>query len=404
MDSPAGSALDGPMPGNPCSVHWTLDPDVTFLNHGSFGACPAVVLEAQRRLRDRMERQPVQFLARDLEGLLDGARAGLAGFIGADPDDLAFVPNATTGVNTVIRALRLEPGQELLTTDHVYNACRNALLWAEGQGARVVVCRVPFPLASPDEVVAALVERASPRTRLALVDHVTSPTGLVYPVERIVRELSSRGIETLVDGAHAPGMVPLDVGALGAAYYTGNCHKWLCAPKGAAFLHVRRDRQEGLRPIVISHGANSPRTDRSRFRLEFDWGGTDDPTPYLCIREAIRFLGALLPGGLPELRERNRTLALQGRSTLCAALGISPPAPEEMIGSLAAVPLPPGGASATVLPMLDLLQKALYEKHRIEVPVFPFPAPPQRLLRVSAQIYNAPEQYQRLAEALRELL
>jgi isopenicillin-N epimerase len=391
--------------GSAFQVHWGLDPDVAFLNHGSFGACPVAVLDAQRRLRDRMERQPVQFLARDLEVLLDAARADLAAFVGADPDDVAFVPNATTGVNTVLRSLRYEPGDELLTTDHVYNACRNAMSWAEGQGARVTIARVPFPLASSEEVVEAILSRVNPRTRLALVDHVTSPTGLVYPIERIVKELLARGVDALVDGAHAPGMVPIDVTALGAAYYTGNCHKWLCAPKGAAFLHVRRDRQAGLRPNVISHGANSVRTDRSRFRLEFDWAGTDDPTAFLCVPASIKFLSSLLPGGFPELMQRNRALALHARRLVCDAAGVKAPAPDDMIGTLAAVPLPPGPPAKEPLPpgFADPLHVELV-KRGIEAPVWAFPAAPQRLIRVSAQLYNAPAQYERLAAALRELL
>ena len=390
--------------GSSFEAHWGLDPAVDFLNHGSFGACPSAVLAVQQDLRRRMERQPVQFFARDLEGLLDQARADLAALVGADADDLAFVPNATTGVNTVVRNLRYEPGDELLTTDHVYNACRNTMLWAEGQGALVTIARVPFPLASADEVVEAIVSRIGPHTRLALIDHVTSPTGLVYPIERIVKELLARGVDTLVDGAHAPGMVPLDLRSLGAAYYTGNCHKWLCAPKGAAFLHVRRDRQLGLRPPAISHGANSPRTDRSRFRLEFDWGGTDDPTAFLSVPAAIRFLGALVPGGLPEVMRRNRALALHGRRLVCEAAGAAMPAPEDMIGSIATVPMPDSLPPKEAAPAsVDALHTALNERG-FELPVWAFPSPPRRILRISAQIYNAPEQYERLAAALRELL
>lgn len=387
---------------------WTLDPGISFLNHGSFGACPRAVLEHQQRLRERLEREPVTFLAREIEGLLDGARAALAGFVGAAPEDLVFVTNATSGVNAVLRSLAFRPGDELLTTNHAYNACRNALHFvAERAGARVVVAEVPFPIGGPGEAVAAILARVTPRTRLALIDHVTSPTGLVLPIAEVVAELAARGVDTLVDGAHAPGMLALDLGALGAAYYTGNCHKWLCTPKGAAFLWVRRDLQPAIRPLTISHGANSPRTDRSRFLLEFDWTGTGDPTAVLSIPEAIRYLGSLLPGGWPELRAENRAKVLAGREAIGERLGIPPPAPPEMIGSLGTLPLPGGSPVARGARdpfAIDPLQDALLERHRIEVPVFAWPSPPRRAVRISAQLYNRPEEYAALAEALATLL
>ena len=386
--------------------HWGLDPAMTFLNHGSFGACPLPVLEAQRRWRDEMERQPVRFLARELESRLDGARGELAVFVGADAADVAFVPNATTGVNAVLRSLRFAPGDELLTTDHAYNACRNVLEFvAERDGARVVVAPIPFPIDAPERASAEVLERVTPRTRLALLDHVTSPTGIVLPIARLVAELDRHGIDTLVDGAHAPGMLALELGAIGAAYYTGNCHKWLCAPKGAAFLYVRRDRQAGIRPTTTSHGANSPRTDRSRFLLEFDWTGTDDPTAHLCVPEAIHFMGGLLPGGWPALRRHNRDLVLRGRRLLCEALGVAPPCPDEMIGSLAAVPLPDGDPGDLRPPLyIDPVQDALLSRFGIEVPIVPWPASPARVIRISAQVYNRLEQYERLAAALGEIL
>jgi isopenicillin-N epimerase len=385
---------------------WTLDPAIAFLNHGSFGACPRPVLDAQQRWRERMERQPVQFLSRDLEGLLDAARAELAAFLGTAPADVAFVPNATAGVNAVLRSRRFAAGDELLTTDHTYNACRNALEFVAGRtGARVVVAPVPFPIDGPERVVAAVLAHVTSRTRLALLDHVTSPTGLVFPIAALACELDRRGVETLVDGAHAPGMLALDVPAIGATYYTGNCHKWLCAPKGAGFLWVRRDRQADVRPLAISHGATAARTDRSRFLLEFDWTGSIDPTAWLCVPDALRALGALLPGGWPALRARNHALALEARRVLCAALAIAPPCPDEMIGSLATVPLPDGPPGGGPAPLgHDPLADRLLRRHGVEVPVFAWPAPPRRLLRVSAQLYNTPAQYERLAGALREEL
>jgi len=391
-------------PGNPARL-WPLDPAVIFLNHGSFGACPAEVLRHQAGLRAEMESEPVRFLLRELPDRLAAARRALADFVGADADDLAFVTNATSGVNAVLRSLVLSAGDELLVTDHAYNACRNALEFVAGRaGARVVVAHLPFPVGSPGVVVDAVLAAVTPRTRLALLDHVTSPTGLVLPIARLVGELAARGVEVLVDGAHGPGMLPLDLRALGAAYYSGNCHKWLCAPKGTAFLWVRRDRQAGVRPLTISHGANAPQADRSRFRLEFDWTGTGDPTAWLTVPKCIEYLGSLTEGGWPALMARNRALALEARALLCAAVGTEPPCPDEMVGTLAAVRLPDGQATDLGWRQADPLQQQLFDGWGIEVPVVRWPAPPRRLVRVSAQLYNVRDHYVRLADALRKEL
>jgi len=384
---------------------WPLDPAVAFLNHGSFGACPSEILREQSALRAEMEAEPVRFLGRELEGRLDVARAALGAFVGADPDDLAFVANATGGVNAVLRSIRLEAGDELLTTDHAYAACRNTLDYVAARaGARVVVAPLPFPLSAPEQVVEAVLAPLTARTRLALVDHVTSPTGLVLPIARIVAALAARGVETLVDGAHAPGMVPLDLRTLGAAYYSANCHKWLCTPKGSAFLWVRRDRQAGVHPLTISHGARGERPGRTRFRLEFDWTGTQDPTAWLTVPKAIAYLAGLVEGGWPALMARNRALALEARRRLEAAAGTGPACPDEMIGSLASVILPDSRTGEAGWRVPDPLQARLFDGHRIEVPIMRWPAPPRRLVRVSAQLYNSAEQYGRLAEALRREL
>ena len=385
---------------------WILEPDVSFLNHGSFGACPAPVLEAQRVWRDRMEAQPVRFLDRELERHLDDVRLEVARFLNGDPEGIVFVANATTGVSTVLASLRFEPGDELLAGDHEYNATLNAMrAAAERDGATLTIVRVPFPIQEPSQAVEAYLEAVTPRTRFALVSHVTSPTALVLPIEAIVRELDRRGVDTLVDAAHAPGMVEVDLGRLAAAYWTANAHKWLCAPKGVALLHVRADLRPTIRPLVVSHGRNSPRTDRTRYRLEFDWTGTNDPSGILALPAALRYVGGLDDDGWPGYMATNRSMARRGRDLLCAALGVPPPAPDAMIGSMASVPLPglaPSRAAA------ERLQAALYDEERIEVPIsiFPVPAalaggsPEQALVRISAQRYNRTEEYARLAESL----
>jgi isopenicillin-N epimerase len=228
---------------------------------------------------------------------------------------------------------------------------------------------------------------------------------MVLPIERIVRELNERGIDTLVDGAHTAGMIPLDVEQMNAAYYTGNCHKWLCAPKGVAFLHARRDRQKSVRPTVISHGANSSRKDRSRFLIEFDWMGTGDPTGVLCLPFLIEYMKDLVPGGWPAIMRRNRELVLAARRLICESWEIRLPCPDEMIGSLASFPIP--DAESTEPPKsalyLDPWQDELMARHNIEVPILPWPQPPRRLLRISAQLYNSLPQYGLLAEAVKEL-
>lgn len=390
----------------PLRQHWLLEQGTTYLNHGAFGACPRPVLEAQSRLRERLERQPVHFLTRELEGLLDQAREVLADFVGADPEGLALLSNATEGVNTFLRAFPLAPGDQVLVTDHEYPASRNALdAVAEATGAEVVVVHLPFPIASADQVVEAVLTKVGPKTRLALFDHITSQTALVLPIARLIAELRERGVPTLIDGAHGPGQVPLAISDLGAAAYAGHCHKWLCAPKGAAFLWVSPEWRERVHPLVVSFGRTSPRTDRSRFRLEFDGRGTLDPTQWLCIPEAIRFLSGLLPGGMPALMAHNRNQVLSARASLAARLGTPIACPEDMIGSMACVLLPdlregawrPGSAT-------DPIYDALWAEFRIEVPVIPFPAPPRHHVRISSQAYNAPADYARLGDALETLL
>jgi len=373
---------------------WSLDRDLAFLNHGSYGATPTVVLEAQTELRRVLERSPVDFFARRLPRALGQAREAVAAFVGADPAGFAFVPNASTGVATVLASLALAPGDELLTTDHAYPAVLNALArTATAAGARVVVAPLPFPGTTPDAVVDAVLAAVTPRTRLAVLDHITSPTALVLPVERLVPALAERGVDTLVDGAHAPGAIALDLGRLGAAFYTGNGHKWTCAPKGAAFLHARADRRDCLHPLVTSHGHARPlEPGESRFRAEHDWVGTADPTAYLAWPIALDVVGAMVAGGWEAVRARNHDAALAARRALCEALRVPTPAPDAMIACMAAVPLPDGRALA--------LGDALFRDHRIEVPIIPWPTPPRRLVRVATHLHTRADDVARLVRAL----
>jgi isopenicillin-N epimerase len=375
---------------------WCLDPSVTYLNHGSFGACPSAVLDVQASLRREMEREPVDFLAAALPSRLNVAREALAAFLGAAPADLVFVPSATAGVNAVLRSLILKTGDELLLTNHGYAACRKAVEYvAARSGARVVVAQLPFPCRDDEEIVSSVLKGVSPRTRLALLDHVTSPTALILPIARLVNDLRTRGVDTLVDGAHAPGMVPLRLEELGAAYYAGNAHKWLCAPKGAAFLHVRQERQAQLHPTVISHGYTTG------FHAEFDWPGTFDPTPWLCVPEALRFMGGLLPGGWPQVMAVNRELTLKARVLMLESLGLDAPCPDAMIGSMASIPLPPAvmGAPGERRDCAGL--HAWFRERQVETWLHPHPLP---LLRISAQLYNDLDQFKQLAALLEEAL
>lgn len=384
---------------------WNLDPDVVHLNHGSFGATPVEVLDLQAELRAEMESNPVAFMLRRYQPALEESREALARFVGAGADGLVFVPNATYGVNSVLRSIepRLRAGDELVVTSQTYNACRNAVtVVAERAGAAVVVANLPFPLSAPEEIVRAVLAVVTDRTALVLLDHVTSPTALRLPIEEIVAALDP-AVMVVVDGAHAPGMIPVDLASLGVAFYTANCHKWICSPKGAAFLWVAEPFRDSMVAASVSHGYNDgwPGSG-SRFHAQFDWTGTDDPTARLCVAAALEAMGSHRAGGWPAVRDANHDLVLAGRDILLGALGIDAPAPDSMIGSIAAMPVPPDPDPSPSI--FDPLTTALHERWSIEVPVFAWPASPQRVLRISAQQYNSIDDYRRLADALRHEL
>lgn len=396
--------LNFPKP-SPFRKYWGLAPKTVFLNHGSFGACPKAVLAAQAEFIRRMEAEPIEFLWRRYEAPLDTARNTLAKFVGVRARDLVFVPNATTAVNAVVRSLELRPGDELLTTAHDYNACRNVLVEAARRArAKMVVANAPFPVRTPDDIVEAIMRAVTKKTRLAMIDHVTSHTALILPIERIIRELEARGVETLVDGAHAPGMIPVHINRLRPAYYTGNLHKWVCAPKGAAFLCVREDKQDIVQPAVISHGNNQSRPGHTRFQDRFDWAGTTDPSAKFSVPAAINFVARLLPGGWSELRWRNHELAVTARRILCERLGTEPLCPENMLGSMATVRLPESFQGRPLKGRFEAEQVNLYRDFGIEVPFLRIGPSGYRHIRVSAQLYNTVEEYEYLAQAFARIV
>ena len=381
---------------------WSLDPDVLHLNHGSFGACPNRILEQQTQLRKQMEYNTLRFFEQDLPDLLETAREALGIFLGAPASDLVFVDNATMGVTTVLSNLNLIAGDRVLITDHGYNACSNAArFFAEKTGAVVDLINLPFPGSDSNEVIERILKGCTSRTRILLIDHITSPTALIMPLEDIVPAVQQRGIQVLVDGAHAPGMLPLKLSELGADYYTGNCHKWMCAPKGTAFLYVRSEHQSNLHPLTISHGMNRPVGESTRFRLEFDWIGTRDLTGFLTLPALIDYMDGISNEGWAGIMVRNRALAVEARDLICQELGLELPCPVDMIGSLATICLP-GSVETTFTDyhVIDPLKQILRRQYGIEVSLSAWPSPAGRYLRISTQLYNALSQYRQLTEAL----
>jgi isopenicillin-N epimerase len=379
-----------PSLGKAVRGEWLLDPDWLTVNHGSFGATPRVVLAEQDRWRTEMERQPSRFMRQVLPNALRDAADRLAAFLGGAGCDLAFVENATVGCNAVLRSLPFKPGDEILMLGHVYGAVRNTIAFvAEGSGATVVEMPVPFPRPGGDELVASVAGALTERTRLAVLDHITSGSALVLPLERLTAACQAAGVPVLVDGAHAPGQATLDLPATGADWYVGNCHKWLMAPKGCAFLWTRPDQQDRIHPVTISHGY------RQGYLAEFDWTGTRDPSAFLAVPVAIDFHARL---GGAALRARNAALAAEGGSLLARRLNTDVGATAEMAGSMATVRLPPVGP-ATIEGAGAFRQRLLGA--RTDLPVF---AQAGALwVRLSAQAYNELDDYEALAGILADL-
>lgn len=384
------SSQSGDAYGRSLRKLWLLEDECVFLNHGSFGAAPLPVIQAQRSWQRRMERRPIRFLVKELPGLIRAAAQRLGEFLGTNGERIAFVPNATAGITAVLRSMRFEPGDEIVVTDHGYGAIRKlAEFIALRTGAKVIEARVPFPIQSPDEILPAIEQVFTHRTRALIVDHVTSPTALVFPIERIVRFCREKGAAVIVDGAHAPGMVPLDLDALDADYYVGNCHKWLMSPKGAGFIRVSDAFRDELQPLIVSWGWPDAGL------TQFDWPGTLDPSPWLCVADAIEFIEGL---DAAKLMRRNHDVAVQGARLLAEQWGTVLPAPGSMFGTMATIELPAGISKAATKEFAEALRDELYETDRVEVQISAFA---DRLwARISIQAYNDLNDVETLARAI----
>ena len=377
--------------GRAVREEWALDPAWLSVNHGSFGATPLRVLAAQEAWRRRMEAQPGRFFRREMVPALREAAARLASFLGAEGQDLAFVENATTGCNAVLRSLRLGPGDEILTLAHGYGAVRNAARFvAERAGATVVEVPLPFPRPAAGQLTARVCGALTERTRVAVIDHITSPSALMLPVADIAAACKREGVPVLIDGAHAPGQVPLDLPAIGADWYAGNCHKWLCAPKGCGLLWVAPERQAAVHPVTISHGLGRG------FLEEFDWTGTRDPSAFLAVEAAIDFIESL---GGPALMARNADLARRAALSLADRLGTETGAEAGLSAAMGLVRLPLRGPATPE--RTEAIRERLLDT-RADVPVHVIDG--AAWLRLSAHAYNEMRDYERLAELLAGVL
>ncbi|MBP1673442.1 MAG: aminotransferase class [Bacteroidetes bacterium] len=381
--------------------HWNIDQSILFLNHGSFGATPIKVLEQQQQFQLQLERQPLRFFMRELPDLHQKTLQHLGAFLQCNPQDLVYVRNATEGVNTVLSSIPWQKNDRVLITNHIYQACKNALfIYAQRYGFEIDEVEVSYPYQNEDEIVQCVLKGITKNTRLLLIDHISSPTALHFPIEKIASNLKGSRVELLVDGAHAPGMIPIQPSETGAQYYTGNCHKWLCAPKGAAFLWVEPKCQEYINPLNIS----MINVKTQSFQDRFYWGGTQDLSSFLSIPKAIESIPEIFGKSWEEVMERNYMMSRKVSQLLSSKLQQLVPIPEGSIINMCSLPLPKLGR-ALQPGEFDPLQEKLYYEYKIEIPVINWGRENQRFIRYSCFVYNSLEQYEYLGEVLeRELL
>lgn len=371
-----------------------LDPEIHFLNHGSFGACPKAVFDTLQELQLRMERQPVVHLDREIIDNMESARRALGDFIHCDPENVVYFPNPTTAVNMVARNLDLKPGDVVLASNHEYGAIdRTWNFLAEKAGFTYRNQPIPLPVTSHEAFVENFWTGVSPAVRVIFLSHITSQTALIFPVGEICRRAREAGILTIIDGAHAPGQIPLDLGEIDPDVYTGACHKWMCAPKGSAFLYARKSIQPLLEPLVVSWGYQSEHPSVSQFVDYHEWQGTRDMSAFLSVPAAIRYIQQ---PAWQEARSRCHKRVLEARNAIHQLTGLPNICPDggKWIAQMAAVSLPEVD--------IEQLKRGLYDQFQVEVPVYRWQGRPY--LRISVQPYNTGEDLDALVEGLRELI
>jgi len=373
----------------------------TPLNHGSFGKCPLEIIRFRNELADEMEYLSTIFYTRKSRELIEMSRSILSDFIGTPSKDTVFVKNATTGVNTVINSISFEKNDEVVTTNLIYSSCRNLLeKMVKEKSIKVRTAEISLFPKNGEEIYQKIIGETTERTKLIFIDHISSESALIMPVKKIAEFAAKKGIAILVDGAHAPGMIPLDITELGVTYYTGNCHKWICAPKGAAFLYVKPEKQNEIKPLIISRFFNIGKTANERFQNAFFWQGTMDYISYICVGKTIEFIEESVNGGWKEVMKKNHKLVIIGRKIICKKLNIKDWAPDELTGSITTLKL---GSKKLIDEKtgLDIIQLELFDKFGIETLISTIYPTDDRILRLSAAIYNCEEDYEKLGEALK---
>lgn len=385
---------------SPLSTEWSLDSELVFLNHGSFGATPNYVLDRQRDYIRSLESSPVEFSVRTMYPLYYEAKKSLAEFVGTSENNIYFVPNTTIGVNHVLHNIRDEK-KNWLATNHNYGACIHAIEKIAGlKNCQVIKAEIPYPIDSKSTILEHIENAILPNTTLALIDFISSATAIIFPIREIIQLLHSKNIKVIIDAAHAPGMVDFNLDDLDADYFIANCHKWICSPKGSAFVYVNPKHQTDFKPVFYSF-YNDWDTDNSRhWSNQFIWEGTKDYSAYFAVKDSLEFMPSLMEGGWNSIKKHNRDLALKGAKYIADKLEVSLPAPDFMLGSIINIPLPDDRIPSIKFNYFSSIKNELFDKYKIEVPTMFFPQAPQQYVRISAQLYNSMEQYEYLADSL----